>query len=231
MTNYIEVHKNRPHPVTGVIQWEHGCPPWLSSRDELFQIQNSIRHWYRPFGYDPIADWLWGNIPAIRIPDTHWAADALKGGWRPWAGGDKAPDDWDEGDVLLRSGALHKAKPWLRWSHGTGAPGADVIGYKPKPAKPEQVSPELVDWPEGLTPSLANRMIPVLHWFASEEGGGMMSGNYDLWQEARAIMADMQPDPLVEALRGKVADPAQFAAGLRDSLAKHGLTITKEVQP
>lgn len=37
-------------------------------------------------------------------------------------------------------------------------------------------------------------------------------------------------DPLVEALRASVADPEQFAAKLRDNLAKRGLKIVKAEQ-
>lgn len=55
----------------------------------------------------------------------------------PWFGGDHAPDDWDGGEVLFRSGRVlsgvgldwrhHPEAQWLSWGQG------GIIGYRAKP--------------------------------------------------------------------------------------------------
>lgn len=193
MTNYIEVHKNRPHPVTGVIQWredEH-LPDWYASR--------------RKIGEDP---------HSIRLPDTHWAVAALKDGWRPWAGGEQAPDDYDGGEVLMRCGKTrHPIEAGARnpWLHDAGMPGADIIGYKPKPTKPEQVSPELVERlhkvREQISLAHSRLLAHAINWAGVSHARETEASEWA--EETRqhladfdAIMADMQPvDPLVEEAR------------------------------
>lgn len=49
----------------------------------------------------------------------------------------------------------------------------------------------------------------------------------DIASHLTPFMLSEPADPLVEALRASVADPEQFAAKLRDNLAKHGLKIVE----
>ena len=74
------------------------------------------------------------NIDHIMLPADHWAYLAIEKGFEPWAGGKCAPDDWDGGGALQRSGHItHQSD----WSHRS-AP-SDIIGYRKKTPVAEDV--------------------------------------------------------------------------------------------
>lgn len=72
---------------------------------------------------------------------------ALPAGMKPWAGGDAAPEDWDEGEVLYRNGMMGRTwnKP-ARWAHAAQSQlslrdsctwmnaASDIIAYTPRSA-------------------------------------------------------------------------------------------------
>lgn len=138
--------------------------------------------------------------------------EQIKAGWTPWHGGDKAPDDWDGGEVLFRNGDTpnYGRVEWT-WVHNNC--GGDIIGYRRK-SPDKSPSPELVE-----------RMVEVV--LAVKEGCAS-----SVEDEARAILAELEPvDPLVDLLDTISNETYRTiedeAAAWRAELAKRGLTITK----
>jgi len=101
-------------------------PEWLADDDSTHVTHRSEGQWFS----DYLAKFIhcWGDIITIRLPASHWANDVIERGYWPWAGGDKAPDDWDGGEVLCRSGVTISAVDVDRWFHTSGL--GDIIGYK-----------------------------------------------------------------------------------------------------
>ena len=87
--------------------------------------------------------WM-GVFSPYRLRSNHPAYVAIGQGFVPWGGGERAPDDWDGGEVLTRNG--HTIAPDgpsdnLSWTHPHAAakrnpsPG-DIIGYRRRAAAP-----------------------------------------------------------------------------------------------
>lgn len=143
MTDFYE-HKLDPVGVR---------PDWLADDDAIWPRNSYGRY---PEGNHDVAssNWAWSHIDAIRIPADHWAVPALKQGFTPWPGGDKAPADWDGGEVLLQPSLTREAetytsaneRAWL--PEGRTGPYRRVIGYRKTPESKlsEGVTPELVVW-------------------------------------------------------------------------------------
>lgn len=76
----------------------------------------------------------WGNPDhSYYIPANHWAVAPLRAGYEPWPGGERAPADWDGGEVLLRIGTIVPQGRYLfRWDHEQNA--GDIIGYRKRAA-------------------------------------------------------------------------------------------------
>lgn len=73
----------------------------------------------------------WQGMPNPIRP----SAAPVPDGMVPWTGGDRAPEDWDGGQVLFRKGTLSRVPTGAVWKLGWGhyyGPG-DVIAYTPKP--------------------------------------------------------------------------------------------------
>lgn len=115
--------------------------------------------------------WDWQKVKAIRLPASHphYHKPTLPEGFKPWHGGDTAPDDWDGGDVLRRGDPAYRIRPcsWLapyednqRWTWENGHLAfADIIGYRPK-AEPEEEPTALC---EATVRAVADR-IEMLGW-------------------------------------------------------------------
>ena len=65
------------------------------------------------------------QISHIRVRHDHPAYVALARGFKPWSGGESAPDDWDGGDVLLRDGT-----EWPHYPTWTDCGTRSIIGYR-----------------------------------------------------------------------------------------------------
>lgn len=149
MTDFYE-HKLDPVGVR---------PDWLADDDFRRGTYHGglikFGEWRPQIGV-PSSWYGWEEASAIRIPADHWAVPALKRGFTPWPGGDKAPADWDGGELLCYWGNGEidtldgEGRPDLiDWDHD-GYPGtahAHVIGYRKAPErKPsEGVTPELAE--------------------------------------------------------------------------------------
>lgn len=209
MTEHIKVHK-------GSIAWRDDelRPEWLG--DGIFEV----RFPQHSGGLHTCSDVGWDEACALYLPRTHWAAPAIEGGWRPWAGGDAAPDDWDGGEVLLRCGETFR-KPG-RWGHLSS--DFDVVGYKPKPPV-SQVSPEL---------DALNAVLTVCDEAYRKYGVEFDEDDVSTLRMARALMAEREPpvDPLDQLLRyhetgGHEGDGSD--ANLRAAREQYArLTISKE---
>jgi len=104
-------------------------PAWLADDDMCHPCWGDDR-WYHDELVKAKCVCGWDIITKICLPANHWAYPVLEKGYWPWAGGDKAPDDWDGGDVLRRNGGLLKADWVGYWQHRRGDPANDIIGYK-----------------------------------------------------------------------------------------------------
>lgn len=113
-------------------------------------------------------DW----VSHIRLPVGHWAYQAIEAGYEPWAGGDSAPADWDEGEVLLDDGATTRgyrvtSVGWQR----RAIPGCrHIIGYRKKAkAEPDHLTITLTG-PQGCGKTV------VAEWLRShvERNGSML---------------------------------------------------------
>ena len=82
---------------------------------------------------------------AARVGDA--PQSAIPVGMKPWAGGDRAPEDWDGGRVMLRSGwfmepimlsQIHHPNGSERWNHKreNGRPELDIVAYTPLATAP-----------------------------------------------------------------------------------------------
>lgn len=109
-------------------------PEWLKDDEKIGIVWTHGTRWdnlYTPvkcvFGWED-------SVEAIMLPADHPYYLATSKGFTYWPGGESAPDDWDGGDVLFRSG-LRMSSP-SSWSHpwsgenGTGVTNYDVIGYR-----------------------------------------------------------------------------------------------------
>lgn len=83
----------------------------------------------------------WEGTDAIALSADHPYYKATHAGYIYWPGGDKAPDDWDGGLVLLRDGGYMMMKGG-DWQHSGNS--ADVIGYRRRQGAPPPPPP--VPW-------------------------------------------------------------------------------------
>lgn len=122
-------------------------PEWLGDGDEVIRVTNEARTEDHTSIVAESATY-WPNVGHIRLPASHPAYIAIAKGFTPWSGGDEAPGDWDEGDVLRYGGGVYYPEPWVdsyecnqRWFHVDYKEGkwADIIGYR---RKPEAISPQ-----------------------------------------------------------------------------------------
>lgn len=145
--------------------------------------------------------------------------EIIERGFVPWMGGDKAPADWDGGNVLHENGGVWRALD-CQWKWGwPGKPekvDGDIIGYRRKQSYPANLTPETA-WHKPEARAACEELIRVLAAKGDEK--------------ARAIMAELEPvDPLAEAF---AALPDNFGGcvdgpeRLREELAKRNLKIVE----
>jgi len=113
-------------------------PDWLRDNDQLMYHDKFTDNWH---GYtlcwrvhELNGEWFVPDLIRLRAHSPVYAA--LEAGFVPWAGGDSAPLDWDEGIALMRDGT-HWKHEVIWWSHDGGKQSgnpsdADIIGYKRK---------------------------------------------------------------------------------------------------
>jgi len=103
-------------------------PAWLKDDEKCLPCWSSSR-WYENNGARVLAVANWPGVTMIRLPSDHFAYTAINAGFEPWGGGDKAPDDWDGGPVLLGSGQPGVGNSW---DHNAFRKPHHIIGYKRK---------------------------------------------------------------------------------------------------
>lgn len=122
-------------------------PDWLKDDDKIVVLwRNTAGMWSQPDAWNAAqidadatmgGEFSWPTISAIKLPADHPYYKATEAGYKYWPGGDKAPDDWDNSTVLLRSGSTCPAFQIDYWKHaGNMLEGGDIIGYKARPMAP-----------------------------------------------------------------------------------------------
>ena len=116
--------------------YEHKLDP-VGVRPDWLADDDAIDFYDRDLGWDDAGHFSWLatdielGVRYIRIPADHWAVTALKQGFKPWAGGESAPEDFIPGSgVLLRNGARLDGDKSAIWANRNCI--SDIIGYKPK---------------------------------------------------------------------------------------------------
>lgn len=216
-------------------------PEWLADTDRCDIHQKSGWCAIEDGDMMPAKRWCWHeDISAIRIPADHWAVPALKQGFTPWPGGDKAPADWDGGEVLTLDGLFKPSYPLLRWSHNDCIPVSahkDIIGYRKAPERKPS---------EGVTPELAEALRAggrVIDYAASILWNGRPQAIAERPAEVdadlrtfRAILAEYEAatKPPVDHVRNAVDEALKewlqterVEPDFMELCAKRGLTITK----
>ena len=126
------------------------CPGWLT-KDDVCDIHTSwwcCSHETKPHETSP-RDWAWKNssgtvnITKIRLPQSHPYYTVQKYNLEHgtsfvyWPGGDKAPGDYGDGNVLFADGFPRTGSRHARWSWKyEGKAGGDIIGYTKKEEQP-----------------------------------------------------------------------------------------------
>lgn len=120
------VHWGDPIPVDGK------RPDWLRD-DDVIQWSKHTSAWLPSFGY-PAEHYVQidydVNINYIRLSVDHPYYVATSKGFTYWPGGNAAPEDWDEGFVLLRQGEEVHGNFIGYWDHRETIPHSDIIGYR-----------------------------------------------------------------------------------------------------
>ena len=171
-------------------------PKWLADDVRVYKQHD--------YPADPSLHEDWQNLPAhqvgwdtasrIRLPVSHPAYLALANGFVPWGGGDEAPADWDEGEVLWATGQVMPAGDWER-HHSYIAGRCYIIGYR---RRTEQPAP-------AIAPELVERMIAFVRIRA-----------FDGSKEAKAILAELEPaDPDLELAKSIAGDVEAIALAIK----------------
>lgn len=182
-----------------------GMPSWLGG-DEKVKPRWDKDNWYPDIS---LACCVASpeSVTAIRLRADHPYYLATSKGFTYWPGGESAPDDWDGGEVLLRHrGRYAGCAAWIgdgiRWHH-VGI-GDDIIGYR-KRMEPQQQDAT----PTRPSDELVERMVDVLQSLT-------VSGyvNPHVLAEVRAILAALNPDPMIQRARDICKD--EFGVVLPD---------------
>jgi len=164
-------------------------PAWIADDDVIRAYNFHDEAWYGDQNDTPDM-WYWPLVTKIRLPAGHWANDVIEKGYWPWAGGNKAPDDWDGGEVLCRGGQTISAVDVDRWFHTSGL--GDIIGYK------REV--EVVSEPDTNSMVGFNQIIRDLKAQLDSLGSK--------WADAIAKYPDLAPDPYLKRARELVESEA-----------------------
>lgn len=139
-------------------------PVWLKDNEPLLKQHNCPddadchNAWQELRTYQ--ISWLFAK--AIRLPADHWAYIAINAGFEPFAGGNKAPEDWDQGEVLFgdfsvdhTSGSFsEKDSICWQWTDGK-ADDCDIIGYhNKKDADVSELPDDVEPWAQRITSTM-----------------------------------------------------------------------------
>lgn len=136
----------RPIEVNGV------RPTWLPDDVVCGAMSSYTREWY---AVDLKArDWAWSPISHIRLPADSPVYRALDARFEPWLGGDTAPGDWDDGEVLWASGDIRYPGDWRhlpRYGYNI------IIGYRKRTAEAtatiaRMTESEAKEWSRNMLP-------------------------------------------------------------------------------
>lgn len=127
-------------------------PDWL--RNEPFKVFTKTSE---ITGMPPETPYQWAGTIGIALAVDHPYYAATDAGYIYWPGGDKAPDDWDGGPVLLKNGVTDKG---FRSGVGSwhGGFSSSPIGYNRRQSAPPLPSPQF----EGMTWSMIDGMIQAV---------------------------------------------------------------------
>lgn len=117
-------------------------PAWLADDDVCAVLTDGAWYGLEQGSTFAARYWTWVSaVTAIRLLANHWAYPIIEKGFWPWAGGDKAPDDWDGGEVLLREGYLCPGGQITHWNHDDSVSvDAQIIGYRRRTDAPVETS-------------------------------------------------------------------------------------------
>lgn len=123
----------------------NGVKPEFIADDDVCAVFSCDMIWCGLENVLPARAYIWDQkITAIRLPADHWAYPVIEKGFWPWAGGDRAPEDWDGGEVLLRDKRVIRVSfhdmQLDGWRHIPADQYSDIIGYRRRPDAPVQAS-------------------------------------------------------------------------------------------
>jgi len=140
-------------------------------------------------------------VRAIKLPATHDYYKATSRGFTYWPGGESAPADWDGGEVLDVYRNVQKSS-WIgRWSR-KGEGYYDIIGYR---KRTEQPAP-------AIAPELFERMVTLVKNLAEHT---IYQDITSKRVEARAILAELDPDPDLTLAKSIVGDAEAIALAIK----------------
>lgn len=112
--------------------------PWLKADEGVLCKWGTIEGWCGPYSVSIVSGW--GEGFQIKLPADHPYYLATSHGFTYWPGGDRAPDDWDCGEVILDDETIEELDyPDL----GRGHHIIPIIGYR-KRAEPAEDSGDYV---------------------------------------------------------------------------------------
>src|SRR3546814_4404663 len=124
-------------------------PSWLLDTETVVDIKtnNGCRCSDGGAGAPPY-QWSWKVIKAIRLPADHAYYLATDKGFTYGPGGESAPEDYDGGEIIYRSGSVQPSARFLSWEHTPGRTRLDpeyaIIGYQPQADRKSVVSGKCV---------------------------------------------------------------------------------------
>lgn len=111
-------------------------PEWLGGDEVIWLCHRSEGGWHTK--YKVLAISAWHPISCFALPADHPYYRATAAGFKYWPGGEIAPDDWDGGMVLFRSGNMSdSSNSGLGWNWDAMKSAHSIIGYHPKPEATE----------------------------------------------------------------------------------------------
>lgn len=124
-------------------------PDWLTDGDQIIAFEDDNGDWY---GLG-LSIWYARELDierprALRLPHDHAYYLATSKGFTYWPGGETAPEDYDGGEIIYRSGSVKPSACYLSWEHAPAptrcCPEYDIIGYHPKAASVVLYGPPIV---------------------------------------------------------------------------------------
>src|SRR3546814_11536349 len=89
----------------------NGRPSWLLDTETVVDIKTNYGWRCSDGGAGaPPYQWSWKVIKAIRLPADHAYSLATDTGFTYWPGGESAPEDYDGGEIIYRSGSVRSAE-------------------------------------------------------------------------------------------------------------------------